>query len=85
MYNKAGNIWICIGFHILWNYAQGCIYNLQVSGMAVHGLCTSITNSNNLINGGDFGPKGELAVTISIALCFIAVTLLYRDKTKPFR
>jgi len=60
-----GNIWIAGAFHSIWNFAQGNIYGVQVSGMKVSNsiLSTSYTDGMEIINGGSFGMEGGLAVS----------------------
>lgn len=60
-----GNIWIAGAFHSIWNFAQGNIYGVQVSGMDVSNsvLSTSYTYGMEIINGGSFGMEGGLAVS----------------------
>lgn len=60
-----GNIWIAGAFHSIWNFAQGNIYGVQVSGMDVSNsvLSTSYTDGMEIINGGSFGMEGGLAVS----------------------
>ncbi len=60
-----GNIWIAGAFHSVWNFAQGNIYGVQVSGMDVSNsiLSTSYTDGMEIINGGSFGMEGGLAVS----------------------
>lgn len=60
-----GNIWIAGAFHSIWNFAQGNIYGVQVSGMKVSNsiLSTSYTDGMELVNGGSFGMEGGLAVS----------------------
>ncbi|MCI9079978.1 MAG: CPBP family intramembrane metalloprotease [Lachnospiraceae bacterium] len=60
-----GNIWIAGAFHSIWNFAQGNIYGVQVSGMNVSNsiLSTSYTDGMEIINGGSFGMEGGLAVS----------------------
>ena len=68
MYIQTGTIWMSIGYHILWNYAQGCIYGFSVSGLDTQGILVTAAGEANLLNGGAFGPEGGLFVTLVIAL-----------------
>lgn len=68
MYISFGNIWMCIGYHITWNYFQGNIFGFQVSGISQKGLYQTNILSENILNGGQFGPEGGLIVTIVIIL-----------------
>lgn len=60
-----GNIWIAGAFHSIWNFVQGNVYGVQVSGMKVSNsiLSTSYTGGREIINGGSFGMEGGLAVS----------------------
>lgn len=73
MFLKTGSLWMPIGYHITWNYFQGNIYGMNVSGMGITGLYSVVTTSDNIMNGGKFGPEGGLAVTLIIILGLLAV------------
>lgn len=80
---RRGNIWGVAAIHSMWNFAQGNIFGFSVSG---NGMGDSIFVSErstgsalNLINGGDFGPEGGLAVT---AILVIGITVLLFMKNK---
>ena len=62
---RTGNIWLVSAIHSVWNFAQGNIYGILVSGgfTGPHLLTTSFNAGKTLINGGDFGLEGGLAVT----------------------
>lgn len=84
MYIKGGNIWMCIGYHITWNYFQGNIFGFLVSGTYQEGLLSTTIKENNIINGGSFGPEGGLIVTAIILLGFLFVKLYYRNSNYDF-
>lgn len=71
---KRGNIWGVGALHSIWNLAQGNIYGIRVSGMQTSCsiLSSEMVAGRELINGGDFGLEGGLAVTIVL----IAGTLI---------
>jgi membrane protease YdiL (CAAX protease family) len=80
---RDGSLWGICALHSVWNWAQGNIFGLEVSG--------SETGSGTLLNlmeagpdwftGGDFGPEGGLAVSL-VLLCGIAVVLLMKARSK---
>ena len=84
---KRGNIWGVAAIHSAWNFVQGNIFGVSVSGMAKTESLFSVTfsESGKLINGGDFGLEGGLAVTmvlvIGIVIClFIPAKRYSTDK-----
>lgn len=64
MYLFNGTLWMPIGFHIAWNYVQGCVFGLPVSGLPIHGMLTTIYPHQTHWNGGSFGPEGGIWVTV---------------------
>ena len=67
---KRGNIWGVGALHSIWNLVQGNVYGIAVSGM--QSSCTILSSEmvvgRELINGGDFGLEGGLAVTIVLVV-----------------
>ena len=63
---KRGNIWGIAAIHSIWNFAQGNIYGILVSGNDFGTtIFTSFINENmTLIKGGDFGLEGGILTTI---------------------
>lgn len=84
MYIWSGNLWMCIGYHITWNYFQGNVFGFPVSGMESKGIITTIYSENNIINGGGFGPEGGLAVTVIIIAGLLFVRWYYKGKVSNF-
>lgn len=75
LFMKTKNIWMCIGYHITWNYFQGDIFGFLVSGNTTDSIYSIKVISPNIINGGSFGPEGGLIVT---ALLVISILLVYK-------
>ena len=65
-----GNIWGIAAFHSMWNFAQGNVFGILVSGgdFGVSLLVSVSDPSGALINGGDFGLEGGVAVTVVLTL-----------------
>ena len=72
---KTKNIWMCIGYHITWNYFQGNVFGFLVSGNTTDSIYSIKTVNPNLINGGSFGPEGGFIVT---ALLIVTILGIYR-------
>ncbi len=79
MFIKTGSLWMPIGFHISWNYFQGIVYGFNVSGLGMPGIFTTDYPSNNLLNGGGFGPEGGLIVTAVTLLGILYIWWHYRE------
>lgn len=72
---KTDNIWLVGGLHSVWNFAQGNIFGLQVSGLDVTASLFDFrpVTSKALIHGGTFGPEGGLVVTLIFSLGILFV------------
>ncbi|MBV9864263.1 MAG: CPBP family intramembrane metalloprotease [Abitibacteriaceae bacterium] len=82
-YLKTGSLWFPIGFHVSWNFFQGCIFSLPVSGLDVYRLLDikEITESlSSSLTGGSFGGEGSvLLIPITSALIYF----LWRQPDHP--
>ncbi|MBE6694509.1 MAG: CPBP family intramembrane metalloprotease [Ruminococcaceae bacterium] len=75
---RRGSIWGIAAIHTAWNFAEGNIFGINISGVApqVSVFRATCYSSLSLINGGDFGAEGGLAVTAvllisTVCVCFI--------------
>lgn len=84
MYLLSGNIWMCIGYHITWNYFQGNIYGFLVSGNSSRSLLTTVIEKDTIINGGAFGPEGGLVVTCVILAGIMFVKYYYKRRSYSY-
>jgi hypothetical protein len=75
---KRGNIWGAGAIHTAWNFAQGNVFGISVSGMAPMPSVFSFapTGSGDLIGGGAFGIEGGLAATIVLLVGTVLVLFL---------
>jgi len=72
MFVKTGSLWMPIGFYIMWNFFQGNIYGIQVSGMDQTAPLFRYTASGpDILTGGTFGAEGGLICTV-IMLALLA-------------
>ncbi len=67
---KTDNLWGVCGVHTSWNWAQGNLYGLEVSGNSIRGGSLFQTDllGSDLFTGGAFGPEAGLAATIILVL-----------------
>ncbi|WP_433796625.1 lysostaphin resistance A-like protein [Actinoplanes sp. CA-252034] len=65
-YIAARTLWLPIGLHFGWNYAQSAIFGSEVSGNGVrHGILESESTGDALVSGGRFGPEASVFTLIA--------------------
>jgi hypothetical protein len=72
-YVVTRRLWFAIGTHAAWNFTQGGIFGLAVSGHGSEGLLIGRTSGPEWLTGGKFGPEASV---ISIVVCLAASGLL---------
>ena len=80
-YIQTNNIWGVAAIHGIWNFAQGNIYGIQVSGTNITRtvLKTEAVEGKELINGGAFGAEAGI-ISTAIIIVFIIGLLIYMYK-----
>ena len=76
-----GGLWGVFGIHAVWNWAEGNVFGLAVSGGGAPGgtLFNLMEVGPDTITGGSFGPEGGLAVTVVLLIgCVIVWNLSQR-------
>jgi membrane protease YdiL (CAAX protease family) len=70
-YAVTRNLWLPIAYHFCWNFVQGSILSLPVSGARYGGLLTVIDRGTaTWITGGAFGPEGGILGTLVLLSTF---------------
>ncbi len=80
-YKWSGTLWLPIGIHWAWNYTQGNVFGLAVSGLdSGHHILTTTVSGPDMITGGAFGPEASLVCTF-LGLFIALVMLCNRAKS----
>lgn len=82
-YLKAGSLWFPIGLHFMWNWIQGPVLGINVSGLsslAPDPVFRATDSGPALLTGGTYGIEGGVACTIAIA---ISIGVIYFLPIKP--
>lgn len=67
-YMLTRSLWMPIGLHAAWNFTQGFIYDVPVSGMDQEGLVEARLSGPELLSGGHFGLEASvIALVIATA------------------
>jgi membrane protease YdiL (CAAX protease family) len=68
-YMLTRSLWMPIGLHAAWNFTQGPLFGVPVSGLPASGLVRATLSGPELLSGGSFGLEASV---ISIAVCSAA-------------
>ena len=68
-YMLTRSLWLPMGLHAAWNFTQGEIYDIPVSGTPVHGLLIARLSGPPLLTGNGFGLEASL-IAILVATLF---------------
>ena len=63
-YMLTRSLWVPIGLHAAWNFTQGEIYDVPVSGFDQHGLVTAKLSGPELLSGGAFGLEASVIAMV---------------------
>ena len=78
LFLRTGNIWMVSAVHTAWNFVEGCVFGVLVSGIDTGDSILSVASdtSKSLINGGSFGLEGGLAVTAVYVIGIIVLLFI---------
>jgi membrane protease YdiL (CAAX protease family) len=86
-YMLTRRLWLCIGIHMAWNFTQGGIFSVAVSGGASKGLLQARMVGPDWLTGGRFGAEASVAAWAVCAAAGIALLVLAVKKghiVRPF-
>jgi membrane protease YdiL (CAAX protease family) len=77
-YMLTRSLWLAMGLHAGWNFTQGEIFDVNVSGLEEHGLVEAKMSGPELLSGGQFGLEASViglavATVVGIYLVVLAV------------
>ncbi len=88
VYAATRNLWVPIGLHFGWNFAESGIFSTQVSGNNTsQGLLDSSISGPELLTGGEFGPEASAYSVLFGALVTVVFLWLAhrRGRLVPLR
>ncbi|GAA0359876.1 CPBP family intramembrane metalloprotease [Actinoallomurus spadix] len=72
-YAATRNLWVTIGVHFGWNFAEAGIFGTEVSGNGnTEGLLHGVTSGPSILTGGKFGPEASVYSILFGALLTVA-------------
>lgn len=70
------SLWFCMALHAAWNFSQGSLLGISVSGFELKGVVNATTQGPAWLSGGEFGAEGSL---LTVLLC-VAVSAWFTRK-----
>jgi hypothetical protein len=68
-YMLTRGLWMPIGLHAAWNFTQGAIFGVPVSGGPTNGLLRATLSGPTILSGGAFGLEASI---IALVICAAA-------------
>ncbi|MDW2982656.1 MAG: type II CAAX endopeptidase family protein [Rhodanobacter sp.] len=80
IYHLTRSLPLCMGLHAAWNFAQGTIYGIPVSGTPANGWLVSTRSGPDWLSGGVFGAEASVVALALCSLCTIGLLLVARRR-----
>jgi CAAX protease family protein len=78
-YMLTRRLWLVIGIHAAWNFTQGAVFGIPVSGISIEGMFSAELSGPELLSGGAFGLEGSL---IAVIICTVCGLLFLRSASQ---
>jgi len=78
-YEKTRSLWLPFGLHFSWNWFQGSVFGMSVSGIkeiSEAPLLNAIDTGPTWLTGGHYGIEGGIACTIALLISSAAIMFL---------
>lgn len=75
-YAWTRSMWFVMGLHAAWNFTQGPLLGIPVSGVKVDGILHANLSGPTLLSGGSFGAEGSI---LTVVMC-VAVAAWFGRK-----
>jgi uncharacterized protein len=79
---REESLWGIAGWHAAWNWVQGNLFGLPVSGYEIGGTLVNLRITQwDWVSGGTFGPEGGIVVSAVLAIAVVGLIVTsQRDK-----
>lgn len=73
-YALTDRLWLPIGLHVGWNFTEGSIFGMSVSGGNItSSLISGSLHGRDILTGGAFGPEASI---VAVMVCLLASSVL---------
>lgn len=81
VYIYTRRMWLALALHMAWNYTQGIIFGVRVSGLNQEGVITPVIEGPDILTGGSFGLEASvISIVICLFISFYYIQLSIIDK-----
>jgi membrane protease YdiL (CAAX protease family) len=84
-YLKTRDLWFPLGIHLMWNWLQGPVFGINVSGIAdlsPDPVMRAADHGPLWLTGGNYGIEGGVACTVALVLSTLFVVLLPKMRSE---
>lgn len=78
-YLKTRDLWFVWGLHLIWNWLQGAVFGIEVSGLTditKASLFVEVDHGPVWLTGGQYGIEGGIACTVALLLSTVTIRFL---------
>ncbi len=81
-YYYTQNIWVSSAMHSIWNFAEGNIFGISISGHESFSetIFNSKVTGSDFLTGGAFGLEGGIICSIGLIIAMVVFVYVYRNK-----
>ena len=86
-YMLTRSLWAPMGLHAAWNFTQGEIFDVPVSGVDAHGLVTAQMSGAELLSGGTFGLEASVLALVpatAVGVWLVARAIRQGELVRPW-
>jgi uncharacterized protein len=76
IYMITRRLWAAVGLHFAWNFVQGGIYDIAVSGLDTDAVLEAKMSGSELITGGAFGAEASLPAMVLATAAGVAMLVV---------
>lgn len=73
-------LWLPIGVHLGWNFIQGYLYGLPVSGFEMDSFIQTNLIGADILTGGTYGPEGSITGIFARLIVFLLLYLVNKKR-----
>lgn len=76
IYHLTRSLPLCMGLHAAWNFCQGTVYGIPVSGLPADGWLVSTRSGPDWLSGGVFGAEASVVALSLCSACTLALLII---------